>query len=75
MYTINQAKSLLPQLIKQAAQGQEVIIARGNIPIARLVAIPKPTLSRAGTLKGKLKILPGAFDPLSLEELQEIDFE
>jgi antitoxin (DNA-binding transcriptional repressor) of toxin-antitoxin stability system len=75
MYTIYQAKKLLPHLIERAARGEEVIIARGGLPVVKLVAIPKPTLRRAGTLKGKLKILPGAFDPLTPEELRELGLE
>jgi antitoxin (DNA-binding transcriptional repressor) of toxin-antitoxin stability system len=72
---INQAKKLLPQLIKRAARGEVVVISRGSVPVVKLVAIPKPSLRKAGTLKGKLKILPGAFDPLLPEELRELGLE
>ena len=69
MYTINQAKTLLSQLVKEAAAGKEVMITRGDVPVARLVPIKRPN-RRPGTMKGKLKIKPGAFDPLSAEELK-----
>jgi prevent-host-death family protein len=75
MYTMHKAKSMLSQLVEEAASGKEVIIARGSVPVARLVAIRKPTHRKPGTLKGKLKIMPGAFDPLTTEELQELGFE
>jgi prevent-host-death family protein len=37
--TIHQAKTNLSKLIQKAAAGEEVIIARGSKPIARLVAL------------------------------------
>jgi hypothetical protein len=32
IYTINQAKTMLLQLVEEAIAGKEVIIARGNVP-------------------------------------------
>jgi len=65
MYSIHNAKSMLSQLVREAASGKEVIIARGNIPVARLIAIKPATSRKPGTMKGRLKAKPGAFDPLS----------
>jgi prevent-host-death family protein len=70
MYTMHKAKTMLSQLVEEAASGKEVIIARGNIPVAKLVPIQQPKHRKPGTLKGKLKAKPGAFDPLSAEELK-----
>lgn len=75
MYTMHKAKSMLSQLVEEAASGKEVIIARGNVPVAKLVPIQQPKNRKPGTLKGKLKILPGAFDPLTAEEMVELGFE
>jgi prevent-host-death family protein len=70
MYTMHKAGRMLSQLVKEAASGKEVIIARGKLPVARLIPI-KPVIHRKpGTLKGKLKAKPGAFDPLSAGELK-----
>lgn len=69
MYTMHKAKSMLSQLVQEAASGKEVIIARGNIPVARLVAIKPVKGRKPGTMKG-LKAKPGAFDPLSPDELK-----
>ncbi len=70
MYTMHKAKSMLSQLVEEAASGKEVIIARGKLPVARLVPIKPVTNRKPGTLKGKLKAQAGAFDPLSAKELK-----
>ena len=38
-YTVHQAKTNLSKLLKEAEAGQEVIIARGKVPVAKLVAL------------------------------------
>jgi prevent-host-death family protein len=43
--TIHQAKTNLPRLIAKASEGEEVIIARGSEPVARIVPV--------GEVKGK----------------------
>ena len=42
MYTIQQAKINFSKLLQKAARGEEVILARGKTPVAKLVAIPAP---------------------------------
>ena len=70
MYTMHKAKTMLSLLVKKAAQGEEVIIARGHVPVAKLVPIQAPRPRKPGSLKGKLKAKPGAFDPMTAEELR-----
>ena len=70
--TIHQAKTRLSKLIAKAEAGEEVLILRGKIPVARLSAITKPKRRRVpGMLKGKVS-LPDEFffDPLPEEELR-----
>jgi prevent-host-death family protein len=73
-YTIHAAKTNLSKLIERAEKGEEVVIARGKKPVARLVpmGVPAHVLRRRafGALKGKLK-LPDSFffHPLFEEEL------
>lgn len=74
MYTMHKAKTMLSQLVEEAAQGKEVIIARGNLPVAKLVPIKRPKHRKPGTLKGILKAKPDAFDPLTVEELRMLGF-
>jgi prevent-host-death family protein len=70
LVTIHEAKTNLSRLIHKAARGQEVIIARGSKPVARLVPIGEIEGQRKpGSLKGKLVIGPEFFEPLPATEL------
>ena len=54
---IHQAKTHLSRLIEDVANGNEVLIAKGGRPMARLVPLGRDdSPRRAGMLKGKLKI-------------------
>jgi prevent-host-death family protein len=54
---INDAKTRLSKLIEEAAAGNDVIIARGGIPVARLTRLSSSKRKlRFGVLKGKIKI-------------------
>ena len=39
---IGEAKTRLSELLAKVEAGEEVVIARGNEPIARLTRVPKP---------------------------------
>jgi len=72
--TIHHAKTNLSRLIKKAAAGEEIIIARGDKPVARLVAVGEIKGKRQpGALKGKLRVGPEFFEPLPPEELAAWD--
>ncbi len=62
---IHEAKTHLSKLLKKVQSGEDVIIAKGNKPIARLVLIeelkPEPKL---GTAKGKVYITDDFDAPL-----------
>lgn len=69
--TIHQAKTNLSRLIAQAASGEEIIIARGSKPVARLVPVGEVKGKRQpGSLKGVLHIGPEFFEPLPPDELE-----
>jgi prevent-host-death family protein len=68
--TIHKAKTNLSQLIERASAGEEIIIARGSKPVARLVPIGVVKGKRQpGRWKGKFEISPEFFDPLPEDEL------
>jgi antitoxin (DNA-binding transcriptional repressor) of toxin-antitoxin stability system len=68
--TIHAAKSSLSKLIARAEAGEEIVLARGTEPVARLVAVHKPQVGRRfGSLKGVVTVGKAFFDPLPDEEL------
>ena len=70
VFTIHQAKTNLSKLIQKAAAGEEVMIARGAKPVARLVAVGEVKGKRVpGSLKGRLRVGPDFFEPLPENEL------
>ncbi len=70
MVTIHDAKTNLSRLIQQASEGEDIIIARGSKPVARLVMVGELKGKRQpGSLKGKLVVGPEFFEPLPPEEM------
>ena len=69
--TIHTAKSTLSQLVARVEAGEEIVIARGRTPVAKLVPIPRKTSKRQfGSLRGKVVIGPEFFEPLPEDELK-----
>jgi len=75
MYTVHQAKTNLSKLLKEVEAGNEVIIARGDVPVAKIVPIRKPANRVPGRLKGAFELDPTFFDPLTDEELKDWGIE
>lgn len=75
MYTVHQAKTNLSKLLRKAERGEDVIIARGKTPVAKLVAIAPKKKRVPGRWKGKIWYTPDAFAPMSKEELAEWGIE
>ncbi|HKI27745.1 MAG TPA: type II toxin-antitoxin system prevent-host-death family antitoxin [Candidatus Sulfotelmatobacter sp.] len=70
-FTIHEAKTNLSRLIEKACRGEEIVIARGPEPVARLVPISsRKNRRKLGILKGKLVVGPEFFEPLPPEELE-----
>ena len=69
-YTIHEAKSSLSRLIQRALRGEEVVIAKRDVPLVRLSAI-KSAKTKLGRFKGKIKIRKDFDDPIpGFEEYQ-----
>ncbi len=65
-FNIHVAKAHLSELIQKAILGEEVIIARDNKPIAKLVALNPPKRQRTlGFAKDLITIAPDFNDPLN----------
>lgn len=68
---IHEAKTQLSQLLLQVVAGEEVIIARAGIPVARLVPYAeRPQRRSAGTGKGRITMADDFMAPLPEEELR-----
>ena len=68
--TIHEAKTNLSRLIQKVSEGEEVVIARGSKPVARLVSVGEVKGKRLpGSLRGSLRVGPEFFEPLPEGEL------
>jgi prevent-host-death family protein len=74
MATINvhAAKTNLSKLLARVEAGEEIIIARGNTPIARLTPIRAlPPKRQFGAFKSVLSVGPEFFEPMTNADLAE----
>ena len=63
--TIRDAKTNLSKLIARVDAGEEIVIARGRTPVARLTPIrPRSIARRFGALKGVVSVGSEFFEPL-----------
>jgi prevent-host-death family protein len=55
---IHAAKTHLSRLVEEAAEGEEIVIAKAGRPVARLVPVELPRARRRGlgALKGRIRI-------------------
>ena len=70
-YTIHVAKTQLSRLIELACEGDEIVIARRNVPVVRLVPIgQQPAKRKFGAMKGRASTSAAFFEPLPDEEIE-----
>jgi prevent-host-death family protein len=68
--TIHAAKTHLSRLIEEAGSGEQIIIARGRTPVARLVPIDAEEPNRRfGAMRGRARVTAAFFEPLPEHEL------
>lgn len=53
---IHQAKTHLSKLIERVSEGEEIVIARGGKPVARLVPLERRPPRAPGSMKGRIRI-------------------
>ncbi|HEY1930868.1 MAG TPA: type II toxin-antitoxin system prevent-host-death family antitoxin [Acetobacteraceae bacterium] len=67
--TIHVAKTRLSQLLARVEAGEEITLARGKHPIARLVPYQAPASKRQfGSMRGAVSVGPAFFEPLPDDE-------
>jgi len=60
---IHAAKTHLSRLLERVERGEEILIARNGLPVARLAPLA-PAKRRPGRLRGKIRLLQDFDDPL-----------
>lgn len=71
---VHAAKTHLSRLIERACNGEEIVIARNNEPVVRLVPVGRDEPRKQfGSMKGLIELGPEFFDPLPAEELDAWD--
>ncbi len=72
-FSVHEAKTNLSRLIAEVLAGGEVVIARGSVPVVRLVPVEPRGRRSFGALKGKLSLDPSFDEPLPADELSGWD--
>jgi antitoxin (DNA-binding transcriptional repressor) of toxin-antitoxin stability system len=68
--TMHKAKSTLSQLVADAESGEEIIIMRGKVPVARLTGLASESARKFGALAGSVSVTQAFFEPLPDDELR-----
>ena len=71
--SVHEAKTHLSALLARVEAGEEIVIARGGTPVARLVPLPRGTRRVFGADEGLLQIPVDFDDPLPDELLEEFE--
>lgn len=72
--TIHEAKTTLSKLVARVEEGDEIVVCRGHVPVAKLVPYngSSPRRPKVGEItSAPVKVKPGAFAPLSEAEMVE----
>lgn len=65
LVNIHEGKTHLSRLIQEALEGEEIVIARGNVPLVRLVLVESARPKRSlGWAKGQVTMAPDFDGPL-----------
>jgi prevent-host-death family protein len=66
LVNVHQAKTHLSQLLQQVEQGEEVVIARAGVPVARLVAwrAHAQPVAAPGAMRGRIELADDFDAPL-----------
>ena len=68
--TVHAAKTHLSQLLARVEAGEEIVLARGKTPIAKLAPYAPAVARRCfGAMKGQMRMDAAFFEPLPEEEL------
>lgn len=71
--SLYEAKTHLSSLVDQAAEGEEIIISKNGIPLAKLVAYPAAKRARRPANAGKVSYIAPDFDALDSELIAQFE--
>ena len=69
-YNVHEAKTHLSRLLEKVEEGEEVVIARAGVPVARLVPVSPPSQRELGFERGRVFIADDFDAPLPHDELK-----
>ncbi|HEY0779332.1 MAG TPA: type II toxin-antitoxin system prevent-host-death family antitoxin [Gemmatirosa sp.] len=70
-YNLYDAKNALSELVERAVSGEEVVIARRNVPAVRMIAVKEPPARpEFGRHRHLGRVTDAFFEPLPDEEMQ-----
>jgi prevent-host-death family protein len=73
-YNVHEAKTHLSNLLERVAAGEEVVIAKAGVPVARLVPVVLPVEQRPlGTEQGRVFIADDFDGPLPADVLDSFE--
>jgi prevent-host-death family protein len=73
-YNVHEAKTHLSRLLERMAGGEDVIIAKAGVPVARLVPVVLPTGDRPlGTEQGRISVADDFDAPLSPDIIESFE--
>jgi len=72
-YNVHEAKTHLSQLLERVAAGEEVIIAKSGVPVARLVPATAVLERPLGTEKGRVFVADDFDAPLPKDVLKAFE--
>lgn len=70
-HSVNEATTHLSRLLKQVAEGDEVVIAKAGVPVARLVPVRQKGKRELGFMRGKIWVAEDFDAPLP-DDLQKL---
>lgn len=71
--TVHEAKTHLSRLLHRIAAGEEIIILRGRVPVARLVPLERTERREFGIDRGLFEVPEDFDDPLPDDVLDEFN--
>lgn len=66
---VHEAKTHFSRLLERAHRGEEIILAKGGKPYAKLVPLEQAQPREPGAMKGRWRLTESFFEPLPEDEL------